>query len=213
MVRTDDRRQVDRREAVDAELPVAGGADDHQRQDEHGGEDRTADADLRELLHGRPLRSRHGGRRHLDRGPGREVAGLHDHRLALLEARQDLDGVAGVAPRRDRRARAPCPRAPSPPSRSRRTARARRPGPPRSRRRSRSGSRRARRSPAAAAPSSCRPRPRRSASDSPLRSPGESRTMRPGQASVAPPCGPRRPGPRERSGPRARARRAAAAAA
>src|SRR6185503_7674807 len=46
------RRQVDRRETVDAELPVAGGADDHQRQDDHRGEDGTANADRGQLLHG-----------------------------------------------------------------------------------------------------------------------------------------------------------------
>ena len=40
------------REAVDAELEVGEDADDHQREDEHRGEDRALDADLGEPLHG-----------------------------------------------------------------------------------------------------------------------------------------------------------------
>ena len=46
------RRQVDRREAVDAEAEVGGRADDDQRQHDHAGEDRAADADVSESVHG-----------------------------------------------------------------------------------------------------------------------------------------------------------------
>ena len=43
--RDDDRREVDLREAIDAELREGERADDGQRQDEHGREDRPFDAE------------------------------------------------------------------------------------------------------------------------------------------------------------------------
>ena len=46
-----DHGEVDLGEAVDAELEVAGRADDADEEDEHGGEDRALDADLGEPLH------------------------------------------------------------------------------------------------------------------------------------------------------------------
>ena len=47
----EDRRQVHRREAIDAQPQVAGRADDDQAQDQHRGKHRTLDADRGELLH------------------------------------------------------------------------------------------------------------------------------------------------------------------
>ena len=46
-----DRRDVDVRKAIDAELAEGEQADDGQRQDEHPGEDRTPDAERSEPLH------------------------------------------------------------------------------------------------------------------------------------------------------------------
>ena len=46
-----DRGQVHGREAVDPELAVAHRPHHDQGQDDHGGEDGTADADLGQLLH------------------------------------------------------------------------------------------------------------------------------------------------------------------
>ncbi|MCG3161880.1 MAG: hypothetical protein JMDDDDMK_03095 [Acidobacteria bacterium] len=45
------RRNVHRREAVNAELEIAGRPDDDQRQNNHRREDRTFDTNFRELLH------------------------------------------------------------------------------------------------------------------------------------------------------------------
>ena len=64
-----DDRQVDVGEAVDVELLVADDADDDDEQDQHGREDRAADADTGEPLHG--VSSLHLARRRARRGSAR----------------------------------------------------------------------------------------------------------------------------------------------
>src|SRR5690606_42122912 len=49
-------RNVDRRELVDRQLPVAEDAEDHQAQHDHGGEDRPADRDAAQASTGGHLR-------------------------------------------------------------------------------------------------------------------------------------------------------------
>ena len=90
VVRTVTRRQVDRREAIDAEPEVGGRADHDQREDEHRREDRPADADFGELLHDLGLDAH--------RRTAGEVAGIDDHRLAPLEPVDDLDVLAERRP-------------------------------------------------------------------------------------------------------------------
>ena len=80
-VRTRDGRQVDGREAVDAEAEVAARADHDQGQDEHRREHRPADADLGELLHASVLL-------HDDGLAAGEVAGLGSTTVAGLQARR-----------------------------------------------------------------------------------------------------------------------------
>src|SRR5207302_11146540 len=74
----------------DAQPHPAGRADDHQRHDQHGREDRALDADFGELLHG-------GLRDHGHGLAADEVPRTRDHRVAALEPVDDLDVLAEPA--------------------------------------------------------------------------------------------------------------------
>lgn len=65
-----DGGKIDGREAIDAEAEVARGADDDERQHEHGGEYGALDANFGELLHGVSARRRGAGRAGDCRGSG-----------------------------------------------------------------------------------------------------------------------------------------------
>ena len=93
VVVTDTVGHLDARIAVDAEREERDAADDRERRDQHRGEDRPADADLSELLHG--VRSRVRASRWTTSRRRRVARGWRRDALALLHARDDAHGVAG----------------------------------------------------------------------------------------------------------------------
>src|ERR1700741_2422081 len=76
--------------SVDAQAHPARGADDDERHDEHGREDRALDADFGELLHV-VLRD------HVNGLTADQIPGLGHHGVAALEAVDDLDVLAEPA--------------------------------------------------------------------------------------------------------------------
>ena len=96
----DDGREVDVREAVDAEARVADAADDDEHEDEDRREDGPADAETGESLHGLVSFRRSVGA--LDLEAVREAAvRVYDDTFARHDTRPHLDGVAVAVPERD----------------------------------------------------------------------------------------------------------------